>query len=218
MTGVIITLVDVSHNAWRELHIQFPNAIRVPAGGGLTVVEAKNSTEALRVLAYAFPDLREVETVNIVHPDDLFNDLIKAKTRMSTAPTAAPRGWTSIETPDTEPTAPRLIGDTIDDDIQRMRYAVLSRAQEATDAEPTRVFTFGTGHRHPITGESLGQRYVRVPGDAITARERMLSVFGREWSHEYADLSAASRDGRFKLNPISPRPVWLDGSTVSWVA
>lgn len=53
------------------------------------------------------------------------------------------------------------------------------------------VFTFGIGHVHPITGESLANRYVIIHGDSETARAKMIERFGQKWSHQYPDLETA---------------------------
>lgn len=54
------------------------------------------------------------------------------------------------------------------------------------------IFTFGPDNLHPVTGESLGGCYVRVPGDYGTSRAAMLGAFGRAWSSQYpADIDLA---------------------------
>jgi hypothetical protein len=69
-------------------------------------------------------------------------------------------------------------------------------------AEQYRIFTFGYGQRHPVTDEPLADCYVRVPGDADTARERMLaSVHHRSWAFDYPDEDAAGVT-RFGLREI----------------
>ncbi len=56
-------------------------------------------------------------------------------------------------------------------------------------------FTFGGGHIHPQTGESLAHQYVAIhmppdaPADAH--RARMFRFFGPEWSHQYDALPDA---------------------------
>lgn len=75
---------------------------------------------------------------------------------------------------------------------------------ENTEAtEPTtesRVFTFGFGHHHPVTGQNLGKCYVKVAGNADLARARIFaSVFGRRWAFDYRDAETA---GKNKFNLI----------------
>ncbi len=47
------------------------------------------------------------------------------------------------------------------------------------------IFTFGFGHSHPETGESLGRKYVRVRGTCATSRVEMERRFGRAWAFQY---------------------------------
>lgn len=47
------------------------------------------------------------------------------------------------------------------------------------------TFAFGSDHVHPATGEPLGGCYVQVPGGEDTSRDRMVAVFGLDWSHQY---------------------------------
>jgi hypothetical protein len=101
-------------------------------------------------------------------------------------------GWTSVETdieaPDQEPehTAPELIGQQV------------------------RVFTFGPDHTHPMSGQSLAGRFVRVPGDANTARDRALAIFGRDFATDHDAATAARLIAKYNLDEINPRPVFLD--------
>lgn len=46
-------------------------------------------------------------------------------------------------------------------------------------------FTFGPDHKHPVTGESLGGKYVRVHGTCDGTREAMFAVFGNRWASQY---------------------------------
>lgn len=66
------------------------------------------------------------------------------------------------------------------------------------------IFTFGFGHTHPQTGESLAHCYVRVPGDGAEARDKMIAAFGRKWAFQYASAEQAGVD-RFELREI-PMP------------
>jgi hypothetical protein len=47
------------------------------------------------------------------------------------------------------------------------------------------IFTFGHGHYHPITGEPLVRRFVRVHGTWLGSRQKMLALFGQKWSMQY---------------------------------
>lgn len=48
------------------------------------------------------------------------------------------------------------------------------------------VFTFGYGHTHPVTGESLADKAIRFEGDYRHAREQMCARFGIKWAFQYA--------------------------------
>ena len=61
------------------------------------------------------------------------------------------------------------------------------------------IFTFGANHRHPVTGESLGRRFVAIEApthEAATAQ--MNSVFGEAWSLAYSSRESAGVE-RFGL-------------------
>lgn len=84
-----------------------------------------------------------------------------------------------------------------------------------------RVFTFGPDHRHPQTGQSLGGHFVRVPGTALTARERVLEVFGRAFATDYDPATAARLIAKYDMNEINPRPifdldVFAESAPVTW--
>lgn len=53
-------------------------------------------------------------------------------------------------------------------------------------AEPLEVWLFPFGPRdvHPETGASLEDRYVRLVGGYAETREKMMSLFGSQWSHQ----------------------------------
>lgn len=54
------------------------------------------------------------------------------------------------------------------------------------------IATFGSGHVHPDTGESLAQRFVRVEGpDEDAIRLVLNDRFGGRWASLYADETAA---------------------------
>lgn len=48
------------------------------------------------------------------------------------------------------------------------------------------LFTFGYGHIHPETGESLADRGVRFKGTYEEARRQMVDRFGVKWAFQYA--------------------------------
>lgn len=47
------------------------------------------------------------------------------------------------------------------------------------------IFTFGFGHTHPITGESLAKCYVVIHGTNYEARDEMVRRFGYKWAFQY---------------------------------
>jgi hypothetical protein len=65
------------------------------------------------------------------------------------------------------------------------------------------IFTFGGGHVHPTTGESLSRRYVRITGTRREARARMVAVFGVKWSHQYPTTDDAGVE-QFELEELPP--------------
>lgn len=77
----------------------------------------------------------------------------------------------------------------------------------ATTSSPEWIFTFGFGHRHPVTGDDLVRRFVRIRAvDSHAARARMVKHFGVKWSHQYDSPAAAGAD-RFGLSEL-PRSEW----------
>lgn len=52
-------------------------------------------------------------------------------------------------------------------------------------------FTFGFGHTHPQTGESLANHFVVIPGDVNTSRVIMERHFGRNWAFQYPTAESA---------------------------
>lgn len=60
------------------------------------------------------------------------------------------------------------------------------------------VFTFGHNHVHPVTGEPLGKKYLKVAGTMSEARGVVERTFGRNWSMQYRDEVSAGVQ-RFKL-------------------
>lgn len=62
------------------------------------------------------------------------------------------------------------------------------------------LFTFGFGHVHPETGESLANRCVRFDGSYQQARAEMVKRFGIKWAFQYACDAKLGRDPR-ELSP-----------------
>jgi hypothetical protein len=74
------------------------------------------------------------------------------------------------------------------------------------------LFTFGFGHVHPTTGESLANRCVRFKGTYAQARGEMVRRFGIKWAFQYACDETLGRDYR-ELGPEDlPEPVERDNS------
>jgi hypothetical protein len=64
------------------------------------------------------------------------------------------------------------------------------------------IFTWGTGHRHPVTGESLMDRFVVIPAeDYESARRKMVGRFGTKWCGQYESREAAGV-ARFDLREL----------------
>jgi hypothetical protein len=79
-------------------------------------------------------------------------------------------------------------------------------ALRAEEARQDWIFTFGGGHWHPLTGESLVNRYVVIAGTCDSSRELMVRIFGQAWSNQYASAEDAGV-GRFGLRPVDLPPV-----------
>ena len=75
----------------------------------------------------------------------------------------------------------------------------------AEDTPREWIFTFGSGHVHPTTGESVGRKFVRIVGTHGEARAQMIRFFGRKWSHQYESESeaAASLRGEYGYTELS---------------
>lgn len=70
-------------------------------------------------------------------------------------------------------------------------------------------FSFGQGQTHPVTGLSLGNRYVRIEADSHeAARLTMVRNFGQKWCHQYASAEEAGVE-EFGLTEL-----WLEESAV----
>lgn len=69
-----------------------------------------------------------------------------------------------------------------------------------------RIFTFGFGHKHPVTGQSLAHHYVVIEGQTSKhCRCKMLNHFGNAWAFEYPDEEYAGVE-KFNLTELS----WKD--------
>lgn len=80
------------------------------------------------------------------------------------------------------------------------------RAESPSPAQESWVFTFGFGHTHPVTGDSLANCYIKVRGDINETRQAMERAFGNKWAFQYRDEEAAGVE-KYKLNPLIA-PVW----------
>lgn len=47
------------------------------------------------------------------------------------------------------------------------------------------IFTFGFGHTHPRTGESLANCFIRIRGTREAARAEMVKRFALKWAFDY---------------------------------
>lgn len=63
------------------------------------------------------------------------------------------------------------------------------------------IFTFGFGHVHPVTGESLANCYVVITGDVNTSREAMARLFGLKWANQYPSKEAAGVE-KYRLRQV----------------
>lgn len=63
-------------------------------------------------------------------------------------------------------------------------------------------FTFGDNHVHPLTGESLGSRYVVLTGTFSSTRNRMIQRFGNRWANQYNYAEYAARIVEFELEEL----------------
>lgn len=54
----------------------------------------------------------------------------------------------------------------------------------AQETEQEWIFTFG--YDHSWQGEALGKRFVRVPGEYMAARMKVIGAFGKAWSSQYS--------------------------------
>lgn len=72
------------------------------------------------------------------------------------------------------------------------------------------LFTFGPDHVHPVTGEALRDRYVKIRGSWLHSRQRLISMFGIRWSSQYDssfELVLETRYGGTELPPDEWPPV-----------
>lgn len=63
------------------------------------------------------------------------------------------------------------------------------------------IFTFGLGHRHPLTGAPLEHRFLVLRGPFEEARAEMVRRFGTKWAGQYSSPSEAGV-GRFELREL----------------
>ena len=80
----------------------------------------------------------------------------------------------------------------------------------------TRIFTFGFGHKHPETGQSLGRMYVIIKGaTGEHCRAEMMNRFGRKWAFEYRTPEDAGVE-RYDLKEL-PSAEWPPSSDQFYV-
>lgn len=76
------------------------------------------------------------------------------------------------------------------------------------DAVDDWCFSFGSGHKHPVTGADLFGRFVRFPDSTWRdARQRMVELFGIKWSHQYTGAQCAEAVAKFG---------WLELPEAEW--
>lgn len=69
------------------------------------------------------------------------------------------------------------------------------------------AFTFGYDHRHPVTNESLANKYIVVEARSFEdARDRMISMFGTAWAFQYTMSDVERLVKSYGLTEIS----WSD--------
>jgi hypothetical protein len=90
-----------------------------------------------------------------------------------------------------------VIDDTLDEPTAEGCECPGEHECGATARSPEWFFTFGYGHSHPVTGESLAMHYTRV---------RMCERFDNKWAFVYPSAEAAGveRHGLVEL----PRSAW----------
>lgn len=93
-----------------------------------------------------------------------------------------------------------------------LRKVLEAAAPEVAPApQATRIFTFGGGQCHPITGESLRDRYVEIVAESAEhCRVTMLNHWGNGWAFDYPTREKAGVDS-FNLRPV-PRDEWPPSS------
>lgn len=69
----------------------------------------------------------------------------------------------------------------------------------------TWYITFGFGHVHPFTKESLANCYVVLTGSEVDVRTKMIERFGQRWAFVYDSADAAGVE-RYNLREIE----WID--------
>ncbi len=69
-------------------------------------------------------------------------------------------------------------------------------------------FSFGSGHFHPVTGESLFGMYVRFPGTTWRqARVMMWERFRRKWASQYRGEECAQHAAKYGWQEL-PEAEW----------
>ncbi len=63
------------------------------------------------------------------------------------------------------------------------------------------IFTFGSNHIWPLTGEMLMRHFVVLNGTFEGTRQEMLHRFGNRWANQYASRESAGVN-RFRLTEL----------------
>jgi hypothetical protein len=75
------------------------------------------------------------------------------------------------------------------------------QAQSIEDVKREWIFTVGSNHYHPVTGEPLGYAFVAIEGTAAEARATMFKYFDRKWAMQYPSRGEAGVE-RWNLHQI----------------
>jgi hypothetical protein len=69
------------------------------------------------------------------------------------------------------------------------------------------LFTFGSAHRHPITGEDLFQRCVIWRGSGEVPRCLQFQRFGSDWAFNYRSDKALAVMAAYNYRPLMPAEI-----------
>lgn len=65
-----------------------------------------------------------------------------------------------------------------------------------------RVITFGRDHRNPVTGESMGGKYIKVPLDVEKARAWVFARIGNAWAFDYGPVKGMQAVRRYSIQEV----------------